>query len=231
MDDPVVSVRGEAVLEVEPEIAQLAVAVGARDKHRDDTLRRLDERSAAVLALVESFGDAVEHVQTDRVRIGPEFKDGKPNERISGYTAGIRHSLTVVGFTVLGDLVVRLAELEMVDVDGPWWRLRPASTRYREARMAAARDAVTRAREYAEALGSRLTALVELADTGLMSEQVAPGGFPVAPAAAPMAMRSMASAPARPVTLDLEPVRQVVRANVEARFRMAPPPEDRLQEH
>lgn len=229
MDDPVVSVRGEAVLEVEPEIAQVTVAVGARDKHRDDTLRRLDERSAAVLALVESFGSAVEQVQTDRVRIGPEFKDGKPGERIQGYSAGIRHTLTVVDFTALGDLVIQLADREMVDVDGPWWRLRPASDRHREARMVAARDAVTRAREYAEALGSRLTALVELADTGLMSEH-ADRPFPVAPAAAPMAMRSMASSSApRPVTLDLEPVRQVVRANVEARFRLAQPADERLR--
>ena len=225
MSDPVVSVRGEALLEVQPEIAQLNVTVGARDKHREDTLRRLDERSSAVLALVESFGAAVERVETDGVRIGPEFKDGKPHERISGYSAVVRHALTVVDFARLGDLVVRLAEIDLVDVAGPWWRLRRDSPVHRQARIAATSDAVERARQYAEALGGTLTGLMELADSGLLSEQAGDSGpFVVAPAAA-MAMRS--SAP-QPVSLDLEPARQVVRASVEARFVMSPPPAETL---
>lgn len=229
MDEPLVSVRGEAVREVEPETAQLTVAVGARDKHREETLRRVDERSAAVLALLESYG--VDRVETTSVRIGPEFKDGKPNERIAGYSAVVRHAVTVTDFTTLGDLVARLAELELVDVAGPWWRLRPDSPTYKTARMAAARDAVERGREYAEALGSHLTTVVEIADTGLLTQPADGGGDvwsdgpPRPMAAAPAAMRAMsAGAPARPVTLDLEPVRQVVRASVEARFRMAAPP-------
>jgi hypothetical protein len=233
MDDfAIVSVRGEAVLEVEPETATLDVAVGSRDKDRDRTLRRLDERSAAVLALVESFGDAVERVETASVRIGPEFKDGRPNERIAGYNAVVRHTVIVVDFSRLGDLVARLGEQEMMDVRGPWWRLRKQSPVYRDARAVAARDAVTRAREYAEALGSRLVSLVELADSGLLAEAVErdSGPFPIAPAAmaAPGIARARAAAPPPPVTIDVEPARQVVRATVEARFRMAPPPPDRL---
>lgn len=224
-----VAVRGDVVLDVEPEVARVDVSVAAQDKDRDDTLAALDRRSAGVLSLVESFGEAVERTETASVRIGPVFKDGKPRERVVGYHAVVRHQVTVVDFTRLGDLVARLAELEMVDVAGPWWSLRPDSPVYRSARVAAARDAVTRASEYAAALGSRLVGLVELADTGLLMESVSASGgtsFPVAPmsAPAPAAMRSSAtSAAPLPVTLDLEPVHQVVRASVEARFRIAPP--------
>lgn len=230
MNEPLVSVRGEALVEVGPETAQVNVAVGARDKHKEDTLRRLDERSSAVLALVASFGEAVERVETASVRIGPEFKDGKPNERILGYSAVIRHTLTVVDFDRLGDLVARLAELELVDVAGPWWALRRDSPVYREARRTAAREAVARARDYAEALGSRVVGLVELADTGLLSEAAGNDGWHTGPApaaAAPMRMAAAAATP-QPVTLDLEPVRQVVRASVEGRFLIAPPPEGSL---
>lgn len=220
MDEPLVSVRGQWVAEVEPEVAEVHVAVSARDKNRDETLRRLDERSRAVLALLAAAGDAVERVETENVRIGPEFKDGRPHERIAGYSGSVRHTVTVTGFTALGDLVAHLAGLGLVDVNGPWWRLRTDSAHYRAARMAAARDAVARAKEYAEALGTRVTGLVELADSGLLSEAVAaPGGFDLAP----MAMRAAGGA-AEVVSLDLEPVRQVVRASVEARFRIAPPP-------
>ena len=136
MDEPALaSVRGEAVLEVDPEIATLDVAVGARDKDRDRCLSSLDQRSDAVLAVLGSFGSAVERVATAAVRIGPELKDGRGHERIAGYAATIRHSVTVVDFAVLGDLVARLAELEMVDVAGPWWRLRPDSSVHASARM------------------------------------------------------------------------------------------------
>jgi uncharacterized protein YggE len=233
MDEPALaSVRGEAVLEVDPEIATLDVAVGARDKDRDRALASLDQRSDAALAVLASFGDAVERVATAAVHIGPELKDGRGHERIAGYAATIRHSVTVVDFTRLGDLLARLAELDMVDVAGPWWRLRPDSSVHASARMDAARAAVARAVEYATALGSRVLSLVELADTGLMSEAVsAPGPYPMAPMAAmaaPGPGRVGGGGGAAPVSFDVEPVRQVVRANVEARFRIAQPAAEAL---
>lgn len=219
---PLVSVRGDVVVEVEPEIATLDVSIGAQDRDRDETLTLLDRRSSAVLALLESF--AVDRVETASVSIGPRFKDGKPRERIVGYSAVVRHTVQVTDFARLGDLVARLAEQEMVDVYGPRWGLRRDSRHYRDARVAAARDAVTRAREYAEALGSRVTGLVELADTGLMTEAAprAGGGFATAPMAMASSAMRMSSAP-EPVTLDLEPAQQVVRASVEARFTIEPP--------
>src|SRR5258708_31069110 len=57
---------------------------------------------------------------------------------------------------------------EMVGVAGAGGRVRTGSQVYREVRLAAARDATQRAREYAEAFGGRVTGLVEAADTGLL---------------------------------------------------------------
>src|SRR5258708_25392138 len=57
---------------------------------------------------------------------------------------------------------------EMVGVAGAGGRVRTGSQVYRQVRLAAARDATQRAREYAEAFGGRVTALVEAADTGLL---------------------------------------------------------------
>lgn len=122
-------------------------------------------------------------------------------------------------FTALGELTTRLADLELTRVDGPWWSLRPDSPAHRTARQQAVREAVQRAREYAEALDTTLTALVELADIG------AEDAHPIAVAAAP-AMRSMAygaAAPEEAAPLDLEPERQHIYARVNARFTMAPP--------
>src|SRR5229473_3477043 len=164
----VISVRGEAGLEVEPEIALLGVTVMAQDKDRHRALELLAGRTRAVADLIKGYGDAVEKLESGPARVHPAFKEGKGRERVTGYVARAGFSVTVGDFTVLGELVLKLASEEMVEVTGPAWRLRPGSQAYREVRLAAARDATQRAREYAEAFGGRVTGLVEAADTGLL---------------------------------------------------------------
>jgi hypothetical protein len=78
---------------------------------------------------------------------------------------------------------------------------------------------VQRAREYAEALGTTLTALVELSDIGAENPQPYPYGT------RSMARGAVAAAEAggEPGPIDLEPQRQHVYAQINARFTMAPP--------
>jgi uncharacterized protein YggE len=115
--------------------------------------------------------------------------------------------------------MVQLADQELTEVGGPWWELRPGSPVYRDARAAAARDAVRRARDYAGALGSKLVGMVDMVDTRLMAETRGQGeqgaGFP-----ARLPQRTRA---APPKEFDLAPVKQAVRAAVEARFTISQP--------
>ena len=95
------------------------------------------------------------------------------------YNGRVRLTVVVRDFTALGEMTTRLADLELTSVEGPWWALRPGSPAHREARQQAVREAVTRAREYAEALGAELVALVELADLGAENSGTPP--MPMAP--------------------------------------------------
>ncbi|MFE9254551.1 SIMPL domain-containing protein [Streptomyces sp. NPDC006879] len=217
---PRVAVRGEARIEVDPEIARIAISVSARGTDRRSALEDLTRRNAAALDLVKSYGEAVEKLETGTFSITPELTRHGRGERIRAYHGRVHLSAELGDFTVLGELTTRLADLELTRVEGPWWALRPDSPAHGEARRQAVREAVQRAGEYAGALGSSLAALVELADLG--AENVAP----VALAAPGGTMRAMAydggaeeSAPA----LDLEPQRQTVYACVNARFTMTPP--------
>src|SRR5215472_3977050 len=167
--EPVISVRGEAILEVEPEIAVVWVSVMARDKDRRRAVELLAERIKRITGQIKGYHEAVEKLASGPVSVRPEFKDGKPRERIAGYVAAAGLTATVADFDVLGDLVAGLADQEMVAVTGPAWQLRPGSPVHREARLAAARDATQRAREYAEAFGGTITGLTEAADTGLLA--------------------------------------------------------------
>lgn len=217
---PLVTVRGEATAEVPPDLAQLSVTVTARDRDRDRVLRDLDERARAVDAVLSRHEAAIERVDTEAVRISPQFATNKPRERLAGYDGVVRRTVLLHDFTPLGDLLVQLSSIELASVVGPWWSLRPDSTAHREVRVAAVHDAVRRAREYAEALGATLTELVELADASLLSE----GPSPVPPPM-PAVAQAFRGAPApETFSFDVTPTPQHLRATVEARFRATPPP-------
>jgi uncharacterized protein YggE len=212
MVEPVVAVRGESVREVDPEIATFSVTVSARDRDRQETLRRLAARVEALRGVLDRYADSIEKRETSGLYVRPETK--RSGERISAYSGSVTTTVTVSDFTALGELMLRLADQDQTAVSGPWWALRPGSPVHREARRAAIDDAIVRGREYAEALGARITGLVEVADSG-MSAQGAPRY---------MAMGFRGSTDAGgPPALDLDPERQTVTATVEARFRISEP--------
>ncbi|MEU9142888.1 SIMPL domain-containing protein [Streptomyces sp. NPDC048349] len=215
---PRVAVRGEARLEVDPEIARIGITISARGTDRRTALEDLTRRNTAVLDLIKSYGDPVEKLETGAFSITPEPTRHGRGERIRAYHGRVHITAELNDFTALGELTTRLADLDLTQVDGPWWALRPTSPAHGQARRQAVLEAVQRAREYAEALGARLAALVELADLG--AENAVP--FP----ASPGGMRTMAfsaSEDAGAPPLDLEPQRQTVYAQVNARFTMTPP--------
>jgi uncharacterized protein len=209
VEAPVVAVRGEVVHEVPPEIAVFSVTVSARDRDRQTVLTRLTERAATVRTLIDSYGAAIERRETGNLHVRPELK--RSGERGAAYQGSVTATVTVVDFTVLGELMLRLADQDQVTVAGPWWGLRPDSPAHRKARRAAIAAAVDRAREYAEALGARVTGLLQVTDVG-MAEQ-------------PMALIASArmEIAGGPPQLDLDPQQQTVRASVEARFTITEP--------
>ncbi|MDH2389991.1 SIMPL domain-containing protein [Streptomyces sp. HNM0663] len=217
---PRVSVRGEARLEFDPEIARLAVTVKARGRDRRTALEDLTRRNAAALELIKSYGEAVEKLETGAFSVTPELTRHGREDRVRAYLGRVHITAELRDLTVVGELATRLADLELTHVDGPWWALRPDSPAHGEARRQAVREAVQRAREYADALGARLAALVELADLG--AENAAPYGESPAFGGAFRSAPVAAAAEAAPA-LDLEPQRQTVYAQVNARFTMTPP--------
>ncbi|MEU7580538.1 SIMPL domain-containing protein [Streptomyces sp. NPDC041068] len=221
-DAPRVAVRGEARLEVDPEIARIGITVSARGTDRREALADLTRRNAAALDLVKTYGEAVEKLETGAFSISPQLTKHGRGEKIRAYHGRVHITAELADFTALGELTTRLADLDLTRVEGPWWALRPDSPVHRRARQQAVREAVQRAREYAEALGTGLAALVELADIGAENTPAYGYGGPAG------GMRSAAYAGAPDFAedappLDLEPQRQHVYAQVNARFTMTPP--------
>jgi uncharacterized protein YggE len=211
-DTPTVAVRGEAVHEVEPEIAQLTVTIAARDSDREQTLRRLAERAEALGGLLDRYTDVIERRETSQISVHPELK--RAGERVRAYQGSVSTTVTFSDFTQLGEVVLALADSDQTTVYGPSWSLRPDSAAYGQARRAAIDDALVRAREYAGALGSQLVRLIELADSGLSGDR---GPQPMT-----FTARDSFGTADRP-QLELDPQRQTVYAAVEARFAISEP--------
>lgn len=208
---PVVTVRGEITRDVFPEIAQLGITVAARDSDRQRTLTRLAQRAEDLRGVLDGYGPAIERRESSRLMIWPETR--RTGERVRAYTGSLTTTITVADFDILGDLALRLADQDLTSVTGPWWSLRPGSDAYRKARRDSIDEAVRRAREYADAVGARLTRLIEIADAGLAAQPVA------------RMMTFAAGGPPggeRP-PLVLDPQLQTVHVQVEARFEMSEP--------
>lgn len=206
---PTVAVRGEALLSVAPEIADLGVTVRVRARDRQSALERCRARQEEVAEAVRAAGNAVETTETTGVAVHPGSRpDGRPDDPVA-----VQHTrLTVARLEAVGDLVVALGRLDDVAVSGPSWGLRPDSPAYEQARLAAVADAVRRARTYAAAFGAELTALLEVSDAGM------PGGLRVAGH-----MEAVALSEPGGLHLDLTPARSQVHGAVEVRFAMSPP--------
>ncbi|MEV7533564.1 SIMPL domain-containing protein [Streptomyces hydrogenans] len=215
---PQVTVLGEGRLEVDPELARILLTVSARGTDRTAVLADLTRRNTEVLDLLRARESAVAKLETGSFSIVPEQSRRQRGEHVRTYRGHVRIAAELTDFTALGELVPELADRELTEVDGPWWELRPDSEAYAEARRLAVAEAVRRARAYAEALGTSLGSLLELSDAGLPEPGVRHGGG-FSPMRAAFAQEGDGGAP----SLDLEPQRRTVTAEVVARFTMLPP--------
>lgn len=215
---PQVTVRGEGRLEVDPELARFWITVSARGADRTAVLTNLTRRNTEVLDLLRAHGTAVGKLETGSISIAPEQPRRARGEQVRAYRGRVRIGVELTDLTLLGELLPRLADRDQTELDGPWWELRPDSEAYAEARRLAVTEAVRRARAYAEALGTSLGSLLELSDAGLPEP-----GTPRAGAFAPMMAGYAAEEAGGAPTLDLEPQRRTVTAEVIARFTMLPP--------
>jgi uncharacterized protein YggE len=206
---PTIVVRGEASLEVPPELAVFSVSVTVHGHDRSVVVAKLAKRADELRAALDAYGDAIERRATGNVRVHPEFQSN--SMRPSGYSGVVETSVTVADFDTLEEMLPRLAVLDQVSIYGPWWRLRPGSTAGAEVRRAAIADALGRAREYAAAVGARVDRLVEMSDEAAGGMAVMAEGFAGA--------RSAQSTP----VLQLDPQPQTVHASVLLRVTITEP--------
>lgn len=192
------------------------ITVEAQAVDQQTAIELLIARVRAVTDLVTQYAVGVERSATSRLQVYPDLHS-KKTEKVRRYLGSATTTVTVHDFAVVSDLLVAANAIELARVEGPRWELRPTSSVYRHARMAAAADALTRARDYAAAYGAEVVSLIEIADEGMSHE----GPQPLMGS---MARRAGGSgAEMSNDAFDLQPARQQVAGRIEARFLLTSP--------
>lgn len=215
---PVVTVRGEASIEVESDLVDVHLSVQARGNDRTQVLRQLEGRATQLGRLVDRFESAIERRSTDGFSVHPEF-GGSRGEKPKGYSGSMAMQLTLTDFDVLSDLVVGVNSIELCTVGSPYWHLRRDHPAYREARLAAISDGMRRARDYAAAFGAEIVGLHTISDDGIGTEVV----MPRSSGGRAFGWRTQSGGEAEAMSFDFEPSRQRVDGAVVIRLSMSAP--------
>ena len=211
MTTPIVTVRGEAQLDVPPDLATLAFTVHSTGDSVETPRTELAKASAQIRDMLADHARAIERSSTSGLHVAPIFSR-RGGTKITGYRGSFSTQIVVHDFDMLSALIFALTPLPNSQIDGPWWSLRPDNAAFRKVRLDAITDARRRADDYAAAFGASVADLVEVSDleTGFLSGRE-------------MRTFAMAKGVADEVAFELEPATQTVSGQVTVRFALSTP--------
>lgn len=218
-----ISVRGVAHQVVPPDFAVLHLSIQSQERGKHQVLERAASSQGAVLDALRARGgvsltvDTVDAALTWSTRsfsAHEEFDhDGRRKVQV-GWRVHVPIRVTVRDLDRLAELTRAVLEIPDVVVENVRWEVDPRNPAWPLVRAAAIQDAIAKARDYATALGGEVTALVHVADEGLMGGQDGSHRHQQREYAMSAGDLEFESSGAPSV----DPVPQEVRAVIEARF-------------
>jgi uncharacterized protein YggE len=173
-----ISVRGEARHVVPPDLVVISVVVNVRDPDRQDALDRAGRAQAAVVGALRELGGVVLAVSsvdaplTWATRSFAAHRDEEWDEhkarRHVGWRVHVPVAVTLRDLTKLDAVGSAVSTVPDVDVSHAQWQVDARNPAWPVVRAAAITDAFAKARDYAAALRGEVTALVHVADEGLL---------------------------------------------------------------
>lgn len=182
---PRITVEGVGRIHAVPDIAVLQLGVVARAGSADEAMAIMARRMKAVIDALEKAGIASKEMATSRLALRPieVAKPGQP-PRIAGYEASEMLRVRSSEIEEVGLLIDAAMKAGANRVGGISFEISKAGELAEQARAAAVKDALERARNMAQAAGVSVGEVLSI-------EEVGQGGVP----RPVMAMRAMDAAP------------------------------------
>ncbi len=154
----VVTVSGRGEVAVEPDRAEVSLAITVRSDQQQSAQREVDDTVEAVLRLTDKLDIPRKDVRTTRLNINPEFRwDKQTSERvITGYMVQRTVEVNLKNLEKLGELMQRATSAGVNQVSPPVLGAANEDGHRREALSRAAEDARLNAETLARTLDAKL---------------------------------------------------------------------------
>lgn len=152
------SLSATGTVSAKPDIANISTGVQSDAKTAREALSKNTEAMSAVIAGLKSSGIAPKDIQTSNFSVSPRyqhFKDRRPAE-ITGYRVSNSVRITVRDLAKLGDILDQVVTLGSNKINGVSFGVDDPADLLDEARKQAMATAITRAKLYTEASGTKL---------------------------------------------------------------------------
>jgi uncharacterized protein len=200
-----VTVRGQATVRTEPDVAILWITLSAFEESPGKALGDVAQRAEALGTLLDELGVREADRSTAGVSVAEEFDPPTHGNRGLGHRATARIAVHLADPEVIGRAISRASEDLRASIDGPHWFVTPANPARLEAARQAAADARSKAQAYAAGVGVTLEGLMCLVEPDTADR---PRGI----------RRVSAAAGSRDMPIDVEEYE--VRATIDATFAL-----------
>lgn len=162
-----VTVSGDSILHAQPDTAIITVSVVTQSKRAIDAQQENATRSDAVVRALKAAAGAGAEVKTSGYSLQPQrvYRENQP-PTITGYEARNSVTVTLSDLTKVGAVIDATAQAGANDIAGISFTLRRDRPARDEALSQATQEAVGKARVIAQALGGRVTRIVEVQEEG-----------------------------------------------------------------
>ena len=205
-----VLVSGDSTIQAQPDTAVLSISVVTQARQAFEAQQQNASKSEAVIRALKSAAGSGSEVKTGGYTLQPQrvYKEGQP-PTITGYEARNTVSVTLSDITKVGAVIDAAGQAGANDVTGVSFILKQDKSARDQALKEATREAMSKAQVIAQALGGRVTRIIEVQEDGFVRP----------PQPVPMAEYSMqsrvASTPIEVGSLDVRSRVQLI-AEIEA---------------
>ncbi|MEU4834010.1 SIMPL domain-containing protein [Streptosporangium sp. NPDC023615] len=162
VDRPQITVTGEGVMSVTPDVMRLDTGVEVRRPTAGEAFTAARTAAAALTRALLAAGVAAKDLRTDELSLGPEYKE---YPTISGYRAAQGVEAVVRNIDSADDVIDAVAAVgEAVRLNGVSFEVSDNRVPLKVAREIAFRDAQARAVQYARLAGRRLGIPLEISE-------------------------------------------------------------------
>ena len=167
-----VMVTGDSIVQAQPDTATITLAVVTQAKLAIAAQRDNAGKTEAVVNALKSGAGASAEIKTSGYSLQPQrlYKEGQP-PTITGYEARNTITVTLSDLTKVGVVIDAASQAGANDIGSIAFTLRQDQTARDQALKAATREAVSKAEVIAQALGGRLTKIIEVEEQGFQRPQ------------------------------------------------------------